>query len=210
MRSGIIAVGITLALSGCASLSEDDCKTGDWEGIGVIDGRAGHTSDKLAEHAKACSQYGITPDVSAYMNGRNVGLQSYCTPVSGFEQAREGKTYHGVCTAASEEKFKVGYSLGRQLFDANKAAANAQEDVWEIQRRISHLEKKARSENCKSGKEGKACRKAAEAARAEAYLARTDLLLARNRLFGLERERNRVRKYVSDKLLDLEPRHNPS
>ncbi|KZK85982.1 hypothetical protein PsAD13_01113 [Pseudovibrio sp. Ad13] len=210
MRVLFTVVGLGLALSGCASLSEEDCKVGDWQGIGVVDGRAGYTSDKLNEHTKACGKYGVTPDVSAYMAGRTIGLQSYCTPISGFEQGREGKSYRGVCPIATEESFKVGYSLGNQLYSANETASEAQEAVWEIQRRIDRLEEEARGEDCKSGKEGKACRKAADAARTDSYLARADLLLAQNRLFSRERQRDRVRKEVTNKLLDLEPSYNPS
>ena len=210
MRVLFVVVGLGLALSGCASLSEQDCQIGDWQGIGVVDGRAGYTADKLNAHKKACSKYGVAPDVSAYMAGRTLGLQSYCTPISGFEQGREGKRYRGVCPITTEENFKVGYSLGSQLYSANESASEAQSDVWEIQRRINRLEKEGRGKDCKSGKEGKACRKAAEAARTDAYLARADLLLAQNRLFSLERQRNRVRRDVTNKLLDLEPGYNPS
>ncbi|WP_208979393.1 DUF2799 domain-containing protein [Pseudovibrio axinellae] len=184
--------------------------TGDWQGVGMVDGKAGYTSDKLNEHTKACSKYDIAPDVNAYMAGRMMGLQSYCTPISGFEQGREGKTYRGVCPITSEESFKVGYSLGSQLQEASAAAVEARENLHRIQYRIESLEEQASGKDCVSGKEGKACRKAAEQARIDSYLARADLLLAQNRLFSLERQRDRVRKEVTDKLLDLEPSYNPS
>ncbi|GHB44796.1 hypothetical protein GCM10007094_37670 [Pseudovibrio japonicus] len=210
MRVGFIVAAVGLTLSGCASLSEDDCKTGDWQGIGVVDGRAGFTSDKLNEHTKACSKYGISPDVNAYMAGRTLGLQSYCTPISGFEQGREDKSYRGVCPIASEEGFKVGYSLGNQIYVANEAADDAQDEVRNIQYRIDELEEEARGKNCKSSEDKKACRKQAEAARMDAYLARAELLLAQNRLSTLERQRDRVMRSVTNQLMDLEPSYNPS
>ncbi|WP_093189039.1 DUF2799 domain-containing protein [Pseudovibrio sp. Tun.PSC04-5.I4] len=209
MRVFFILIALSLALSGCASLSEDDCKIGDWQGIGVVDGKAGRTSDKLNQHTKACSKYSVSPDVNAYLAGRNIGLQSYCTPISGFEQGREGKTYQGVCPIASEESFKVGYSLGSQLYTANEAVEEAQSEIREIHYRISNLEDIA-GKDCKSGKDGKSCRRAAKEARGDVYLAHAGLLLAQTRLFTVEQQHNRVRKDVTDRLLDLEPGYNPS
>lgn len=209
MRLGFLVVGLGLALSGCASLSEEDCKIGDWQGIGVVDGKAGYTSDKLNEHTKACSKYNIAPDVNAYMAGRTIGLQSYCTPISGFEQGREGNTYRGVCPIASEESFKVGYSLGSQLYTANEAVEEANSEIREIHHRISTLEDTAHK-SCESGSEGKECRKSAKRAREDIYLANAELLLAQTRLFTVQQNYNRVRKDVTDRLLDLEPGYSPS
>ena len=210
MQRILAVAGLILTLAGCASLSEDDCKIGDWQGIGVVDGKAGYTSDKLNQHAKACSKYNVTPDVAAYMRGRTLGLQSYCTPSSGFEQGRKGRFYRGVCPVKIEERFKLGYALGREVYSAEGAADEARSDLRSIQKRISKLEKKALGEKCAAGKEGKPCRKAARRAKEEALLARTDLLLAQTRLISAENQFNRVSRDATSKLLSLEPVYNPS
>lgn len=100
-------------LVGCASLSEDQCRQGDWATIGQSDGYAGYAMTRLRDHADACRKAGITPDAAAYSRGRQVGLRGYCTAARGFSEGRMGNNYAGVCPPDLAPAFMAAYNDGR-------------------------------------------------------------------------------------------------
>ena len=50
------AMALFAALAGCATLSETECRTGDWGQIGYNDGSVGNKRDIIGEHDKACAR----------------------------------------------------------------------------------------------------------------------------------------------------------
>ncbi|MEP3264668.1 MAG: DUF2799 domain-containing protein [Hyphomicrobiales bacterium] len=66
-----------LALSACATLNEDECKTVDWKQLGDIDGSQGHSSSRIAQHSKACEKHGLPVNVAAYNQGWKVAIARY-------------------------------------------------------------------------------------------------------------------------------------
>ncbi|MCB1623815.1 MAG: DUF2799 domain-containing protein [Pseudomonadales bacterium] len=103
------------ALTSCASLSQRECAAADWYSIGVRDGANGRGEEYIAEHAKACAKLAITPDREPWLDGRDRGLERYCTPRSGYTVGEVGGRYDGVCFALGEGSFLRGYELGRQV-----------------------------------------------------------------------------------------------
>ena len=63
---GIAAGGGALLLGSCATMSEDQCRVGDWGGQGLRDGSAGLPMSRLDDHAEACAKHGVAPDVTPY------------------------------------------------------------------------------------------------------------------------------------------------
>ncbi|MBK6596661.1 MAG: DUF2799 domain-containing protein [Proteobacteria bacterium] len=108
----LIAIG---ALPGCASLSQKECAAADWYSIGVRDGANGRGEEYLAEHAKACAELDITPDRERWLDGRDRGLERYCTTRNGYRVGEVGGSYNGVCFANDETSFLRGYDFGRQV-----------------------------------------------------------------------------------------------
>ncbi|WP_296642352.1 DUF2799 domain-containing protein [Roseinatronobacter sp.] len=129
----LAAIAAFLVLTGCASLTQEECLTGDWGGIGQRDGAAGRVADtQFARHVKACADAGITPDRAAWQRGYARGLQNYCTPLSGLNEGVEGRRYRNVCPAATESAFLRGFQIG---LDDHKA----REDVRRVQLEIARL-----------------------------------------------------------------------
>lgn len=126
--AGMLAVGSMLVLSGCASMSSDECLTSDWHAIGYEDGSRGYTSDRLGQHRKACAKHGVTPDFQSYQTGRSDGLREFCQPQRGFNLGAGGGQYNGVCPADLENDFLDAYRTGAQLhaLRANVNSANYQ------------------------------------------------------------------------------------
>lgn len=150
MKRPWIAASAALLLTGsCATLSEDQCRTGDWGGIGYNDGSAGYTADRLGSHAKACAEYGIAPDQAAYMTGRARGLTVYCQPGKGFYVGRTGGSYAGVCPASLEGAFLDGYNDGRVVWDAQQRLNRAENDIREGQARWDEAERRLKEEEAR-------------------------------------------------------------
>lgn len=124
----ILTVTALLGVSGCASMSSEECAASDWSAIGYEDGSRGYTTERFAKHRKACAKHGITPDFRAYQAGRDEGLVEFCQPSRGYNLGVNGGTYHGVCDAALEEEFLDAYRVGHQLYTlrANVNYANSQ------------------------------------------------------------------------------------
>lgn len=120
-------------LSACATLSEAECRVGDWYSIGQTDGYHGRPAARLADHAAACTDYGIMPDRAAYTAGREDGLRQYCQPARGYREGLAGNGYAGVCPLGQERGFLTGFEAGREVADV---AAQAER----VERRIDLLE----------------------------------------------------------------------
>jgi uncharacterized small protein (DUF1192 family) len=114
VNAGVIVA--VAALSGCASMSSEECANSDWVAVGYEDGARGYPSDRFGSRRKACAKHGVTADFQAYQQGRAEGLVEYCQPGRGFSLGVNGGTYHGVCDVALEEGFLDAYRVGNQLY----------------------------------------------------------------------------------------------
>jgi hypothetical protein len=112
----LFLAGLGLVLSGCTTLSREECESGDWNKIGLQDGRDGRTDDRYLLHAKACSLERSDATRSAYTAGREKGLAIYCTDVRGYREGALGQRYLGVCPKALEPDFLKGFELGRRIY----------------------------------------------------------------------------------------------
>ena len=114
-------------LSGCATLSEDECLAADWWIIGHKDGSEGEPFAVLAEHHEACAEYGVKPDRIAYAEGRQSGLQTYCSRFNGYRIGRNNSSYRGVCIGPLKESFLEGFRRGKEV-------RGIEMEVWDIKR----------------------------------------------------------------------------
>lgn len=134
-----------LALSGCATMSEDECLTSDWNAIGYEDGARGYTMQQFSNRREACAKHGVTPDFRAYQSGRNEGLVSFCQPSRGYNLGVSGGTYHGVCDVAMEEEFLDAYRVGHQLYGLRSNVQSANNRIYNKEREIERVESTIRS-----------------------------------------------------------------
>jgi len=121
-----LSLGI-IALSGCASMSGDECATSDWSVVGYEDGSRGYTTERFSNHRKACAKHGITADFQTYQRGRTDGLVEFCQPSKGYNLGASGGRYDGVCAVNLEPDFLDAYRAGQQLFTlrSNVSSANS-------------------------------------------------------------------------------------
>ena len=140
-KLNLIWIALTLiGLSGCATMNADECVTGDWTAIGYEDGARGYTSDRLAQHRKACAKHGVTPDFVAYQDGREQGLAEYCQPSRGFNIGANGGQYYGVCNAHQEGDFLDAYNTGQHLYVLRSNVNRANSSINSKERELEEIE----------------------------------------------------------------------
>lgn len=127
-------------LSACATLSESECRTVDWQTIGFEDGVAGYSGDRIGLHRKACAKHGVSPDLVGYQRGREAGLKEYCQPANGFRVGSRGGSYAGVCPAELDGAFTAAYESGHQLHVLETRLSNAQSQLVSKRRELERTE----------------------------------------------------------------------
>lgn len=110
-------------LSGCATLSKEECLTGNWQAIGFADGAAGRTPERLAAHNKACAKVGVAPNYQAWEQGRKTGLKQYCTTTNAYQIGRRGAQLNAVCPAETTAELERINADGRQYYSLTKQLA---------------------------------------------------------------------------------------
>ena len=136
---------VVAALSGCASMSSEECVNSDWVAIGYEDGANGLSTDKFASRRKACAKHGVTADFQAYQEGRDEGLVEFCQPSRGFNHGANGYAYNGVCDAALEEEFLDGYRVGSRLYTLRSNVSNANSRIYAKEAELERTRDKIRA-----------------------------------------------------------------
>ena len=139
-RSVLIALSTVLLGACAAKMSKDECRTVDWRTVGYEDGVAGQPGDRIGEHRRACAEYGVTPDLTAYLAGRAAGLREYCQPHNGYRAGANGYTYYDTCPADLAEAFEIAYDEGRALYVRERRVTDTDEQIEDKRREIRRLE----------------------------------------------------------------------
>jgi hypothetical protein len=134
-------VFVSVGLSGCATMSGDECMTSDWSAIGYEDGARGYTTDRFGQHRKACAKHGVTPDFTAYQNGRDQGLVEFCQPHRGFSVGSNGGSYNGVCGVNQEADFLDAYNAGYHLYTLRSNVNRANSAIHSKENELERIEK---------------------------------------------------------------------
>lgn len=129
------------SLSGCASMSSDECMASDWSAVGYEDGARGYNTDHFGQHRKACAKHGVTADFSAYQNGRDQGLVEYCQPNRGFNVGANGGSYNGVCNVNVEADFLDAYNAGHRLYTLRSNVNRATSSIQSKENQLDQIEK---------------------------------------------------------------------
>jgi hypothetical protein len=139
--TSLLIVLSSLLLGACAAkMSRDECRTVDWRTVGYEDGVAGRPGDRIGEHRRACAEYGVTPDLNAYLAGRTAGLREYCQPHNGYRAGANGYTYFDTCPADLAEAFEIAYDEGRALYVRERRVTDTERQIEDRRREIRRLE----------------------------------------------------------------------
>ena len=112
----LIPLALLATLSGCASLSESECRNANWEDVGIRDGAAGRPEEYLIEHSKACGKVAVVPDRGAYLHGREQGLERFCVPYRVYQIGEYGGGFDaGICRNFDQDRLISAYEQGREV-----------------------------------------------------------------------------------------------
>lgn len=138
-KQALLASILTLALSGCATMSEQECMVSDWRTVGFEDGALGRPPETIGNYRQACAKHGVSPDFESYRSGHTEGVQSFCQPVKGFNYGRSGAAYRGVCPADLEYEFVAAYNDGRHLYELEAAVRGADAQIAQRYRALENI-----------------------------------------------------------------------
>ena len=175
-----LAVAIGVLLASCATLSEEQCQTGDWRSIGINDGARGRPISYVSNHIDACAEYGIGLDQTLYQAGRDEGLQAYCRLDVAAREGLDGERYYGVCEG------NLGIAFAR--------VHGAAEDVYDLEAELNSIDSEISSLVSRLGRGGLSEDDAAELASDIRSLerdrdsVRRQIRLAENRLRAIQRD----------------------
>jgi hypothetical protein len=116
----LAGLALLASLGGCASLSKSECLNADWHDIGIRDGANGQPEERLIQHSTACAKVGVTPDRQSWLEGRERGLDRFCTPARAYQIGEYGGGFEpGICRNYDPERLFSAYQKGR---DVNRLA----------------------------------------------------------------------------------------
>lgn len=119
-------------LSGCATLSKDQCTVGDWRAIGKADGQQGYLLTYFEKHKSACLDHKIKANKAQYIQGRVEGLQSYCKIQHQIDLGIRGKRYSPVCSGNVVPLLKEGNQLGYKVYTVMNDHDNTLQQISEV------------------------------------------------------------------------------
>lgn len=128
-----------LALAACATLSEDQCRAGDWRAIGQNDGSNGRDADFILQHAKACNKIGVLPVRAEWEDGRQEGLKLYCRPRRAYDEGAKGRTLKPVCPFANLARLERANARGLDWYRIGRDISEAQNEIDRINTQLSQL-----------------------------------------------------------------------
>ncbi len=120
-------------LAACASLTEEQCQSGNWSGIGYNDGLNGRSAEYIGNHFEACADLGISPDIAAWQTGREQGLLQYCTPENAYITGRNGDRFNNVCPTDQSTNLSLAYGWGGEYFDITQEIFTLTEEKYELE-----------------------------------------------------------------------------
>lgn len=144
MKRAPIPFALITLLSGCASMSPEECKTADWYKVGYQNGLNGNAPSIINSYTKDCNEAGVTPNRTQWKKGFDNGTIIYCSPDNGYTVGREGREYYGVC---SNKRFLENYQLGRQEYQRKQRIQQLDTEISLIDNQLANNpdEKKAKS-----------------------------------------------------------------
>ncbi|MGE0624849.1 MAG: DUF2799 domain-containing protein [Pseudomonadales bacterium] len=141
-RFPLAIIAVAMLVSGCASMSAEDCSVADWRSIGLSDGQRGELLSKADRRSKDCGKHGVAMDRLAYEAGRNEGLSRYCIESTGYELGESGRAYNGVCVEHGEAAFLAAFDRGREYRSFSMAVVSAADSLSTAHRRHDELDAK--------------------------------------------------------------------
>lgn len=136
-------------LSGCATMSEEQCRGANWAALGQSDARDGDMPEFGADRVKSCTEKGIPGNFAEWKRGWEIGRREVCTPGNAISWAQRSSDYKpGFCPPDLEPAFLSIYAPARERYVFEKRIRDLQFQIDEKSRRLEDvIRQSGRSEN---------------------------------------------------------------
>lgn len=134
--SRLVCFVLLLGLGSCASISKEECLTGDWNGIGYKDGMQGKPITRVQDYIQECGKSGAVVNRPEYEKGRNEGLKIYCTKANGYTLGKAGRTMSNECPPALLMGFMKGYSAGKAVYDLERKLNDVASEMASLEKKL--------------------------------------------------------------------------
>lgn len=138
-----------ISLSGCTSLSQDECLQANWQQLGYNHGMQGYSLEKGQEIVSSCREFGVTPQFNEYQVSYQQGLAVYCEPENGFTLGIRGESYNGVC---NNTQFRKAWQEGNDRYQLEERKAEIEQRLNEIDWRLNTIRDELSAETVGSNK----------------------------------------------------------
>ncbi|MBE0456735.1 DUF2799 domain-containing protein [Pseudoalteromonas sp. KG3] len=138
-----------IVLSGCTSLSQQECAEANWQQLGYSHGQQGYTYERGKEIIATCREFGITAQLSEYQASYQQGLAVYCEPENGFTLGIRGESYNGVC---NNTQFRKAWQEGNDRYQLEERKAEIEQRLDEIEWRLNTIRDELSAETVGSNK----------------------------------------------------------
>jgi len=138
-RTMLLASMAGMLLTGCATMSPEECAVADWERIGEMDARSGQGMSYFARRASDCAEAGYPADQSAWTRGWDVGITWFCTRNNGFRQGLDGYRYDQICPGHIEQDFLDGYETGYAIHQYSERIDRTAAEIERVRDRLAEL-----------------------------------------------------------------------
>lgn len=140
--TGLAAALLAAALmSGCDTMTPDECRSANWNDIGLRDGLAGKTMSTLDDRAKSCAKAGTYVDSASYVAGRERGLRTFCRLENAAPLGLNGTSYAGVCPAPLDFEFRRRHQAGYAVYTLRSEIGSLDSRGERLQRRLRDADK---------------------------------------------------------------------
>jgi len=139
-RTMLLATMAGMLLTGCATMSPEECAVADWERIGEMDARSGQGMDYFARRASDCADAGYPADQAAWTRGWDVGITWFCTRNNGFRQGLNGYRYGQICPGHIEQDFLDGYETGYAIYQYAERVDRTASEIERERGRLADLQ----------------------------------------------------------------------
>lgn len=140
MRILFVVVSVAI-VSGCATMTPEQCQQADWMDVGLRDGLEGQLMSTLDERIEDCKKVGVVVDTGRYVIGREQGLQSYCRLDNAITIGLNGGNYSGVCPPMLDREFRRLYDKGFAVYELRTEVINLDARSGTLQRQLRDLDR---------------------------------------------------------------------
>ncbi|MBK6868219.1 MAG: DUF2799 domain-containing protein [Burkholderiales bacterium] len=135
----VLALSVTLVV-GCASMTEEQCRTANWLALGQADARNGEMPDFGAARVQNCREKGVVGNLDEWRQGWERGRREVCTPGNASAWAQRERDYTpGFCPPELEPAFMSIYAPARERYKFEKRIRDLEAQLSDRSRQLSDV-----------------------------------------------------------------------